>query len=205
MTQVLTDLEACRAIDGRVGSMRLEDGGSPAGALGVALAGKGRAQVVEVTAPGGVELAYEALDERAVGHARRDQVVGSALRDFESRSSSEGRSSTNRHLDFEIFQGVGRTQGQSRTLSRRYDYRVRPEEFAGLSTGEAIICAAGQCFKVRFPLAKPALRETFQVTRYTTPYRRGLNLLDRFDAEFSLKALGRAMGSTRTRKGEQLT
>ena len=67
-------------------------------------------------------------------------------------------------------QKVARSQGQSRTLSRRYDYRVRPEEFASLAIGEAIVCAAGQCFKVRFPLAKPLLREGFQVTRYMTPY-----------------------------------
>jgi hypothetical protein len=61
------------------------------------------------------------------------------------------------------------------------------------------VCAVGKCFRVQFPLAKPARRETFEVTRYATPKRQGLNLLERFDAEFSLKSLGRAIRGTATK------
>lgn len=113
-------------------------------------------------------------------------VCGQTLQIFRSRSYAEGESSSNRHLDIEPFHRTGQSSSESEGLREAYDYRVRPEVFAELPVGSAILKHGKRVFRVRFPMVRPAEKRRFELTRYDMPPRAGLDLLNKFNDMFSL-------------------
>jgi hypothetical protein len=114
-------------------------------------------------------------------------IVGQMIKKFRSESSGVSVGEGNKNLDWTVFHNISQSESKSVSTQERYDYIVRPEEFARLDIGEAftIPLAAKQCFKIKVPIYEPAFREAFDITHYSTPAKVGLNLGERFNVEFS--------------------
>ena len=118
------------------------------------------------------------------------RICGEALRAFRSESESHASGRSNRFLDAQLFHGVSRAQGRSVGSSERYDYVVRPEEFARLGIGEAWVLpmAAREVFRVKFPLAAPPEHHPYVKVCCAVPERAGIRL----DQRFGQAAVGEA-------------
>lgn len=110
------------------------------------------------------------------------RICGETLRTFRSESESHASGRSNRFLDAQLFHGVSRAHGRSVASSERYDYVVRPEEFARLPIGEAWVLpmSAGQVFRVKFPLATPPAHHPYVKVCCEVPARAGVRLDERF-------------------------
>lgn len=110
------------------------------------------------------------------------RICGETLRAFRSESDSQASGRTNRFLDAQLFHGVSRAHGRSVGSSERYDYVVRPEEFARLPIGEAWVLpmSARQVFRVKFPLATPPEHHPYVKVCCDAPARQGIRLDERF-------------------------
>jgi intracellular multiplication protein IcmO len=114
-------------------------------------------------------------------------VTGEILRKFRLESRGNTRASGNVNLALDVFHNTSKSQTESLTTREDWDYRVRPEEFSGLEVGEAIVFVKGakSGYKVKFPRIEPKAIEAFQLIRYETPERPGMNLAAKFETEFS--------------------
>lgn len=110
------------------------------------------------------------------------KICGETLKEFRSESESSASGQSNRFLDVQLFHGVSSARGKSRGVSERYDYVVRPEEFAKLSIGEAWVLPMGakQVFKVKFPMVKPRISYPYRKVAYEVPARVGIRLDEQF-------------------------
>lgn len=114
------------------------------------------------------------------------RICGEKKSIFRSRNVGRSESSGNRHLDIDPFHNVGEATSESEGLREGYDYRVRPEVFKDLPIGTAICQIEKRIFRLKFPMAKPARKIHYELQHFDMPRRNGLNLMERFDDQFSL-------------------
>ncbi|PKY09747.1 hypothetical protein B1757_13180 [Acidithiobacillus marinus] len=111
-----------------------------------------------------------------------------ALQNLKMQASGVSHAKGNKNLDFDIFHNISESATDSMTLKEQYDYRVRPTEFRDLEIGQAIIAHGKHIMKVRFPeVILPNGIPPFSLERIRTPYIKGLDMREMYDAAFSLE------------------
>lgn len=119
------------------------------------------------------------------------EFCGETLQELGMKASGVSHASGNKHLDFDLFHNISDSATESFTLKEQYDYRVRPSEFRDLEIGQAIIVHEKHIMKVRFPEVElPDGAPPFSLEHIKTPYIRGLDMRDMYDAAFSLDKAG---------------
>lgn len=111
------------------------------------------------------------------GTARQlSDIIGQEIKLFDSQS---------RGTKYDPFQPVKflfkqKTEGKS----EKYDYTVRPETLQGLDIGEAVVIVRNQIYKCKMPMVQMGddlkVKGKMHLTRIQPPFRKGLNLRDRF-------------------------
>lgn len=110
------------------------------------------------------------------------KLIGQEIKQF--NTSTRGM----RWDPFEPLQFLRRQKNKS--VSEKYDFTVRPEDFMTLEKGEAIILQKNNIYKVKAPMViMPVEPHSRQIALVHTdvPWRSGLNLISTFDPQVRAK------------------
>jgi hypothetical protein len=115
------------------------------------------------------------------------RIVGQALKEFRTESQSVAQGQSNQFLDVKMFHGVSSSSSRSSSRSERYDYVVRPEEFAAVGMGRAftMMLSARRVFEVAFPMTEPPRIVPYLKQALRPPQRAGLHLDKMFERGFA--------------------
>lgn len=101
------------------------------------------------------------------------KTIGQEVKRFESQSQGI------RWDPFEPIQWIRRQKTSGK--SEQYDYTIRPEMLMSLERGEAILLNRNNVYRVRTPMVRFDNIEDIRIIHNNTAWRRGLNLISRFD------------------------